>query len=195
MPERINRKQKIIHVATELFLRQGYKGTSIRQIADAVGVTEAAIYYHFTEGKRELLREIFNAELPSLDLLIRQCQQHQSLEAVLRCLGTQLKNTGYERFRRFRWLMVEMPTLAEAEREIAIQQHLRVQQQISELIQPFVPTNRLHNLAWLILITLYGYGHVFWNMGLQDHVNFFIDDFMGEVIDLIVPALKHNDTP
>jgi AcrR family transcriptional regulator len=192
MPERINRKQAIVDIATELFLKQGYKGTSIRQIADAVGVTEAAIYYHFKDGKRELLREIFNAELPSLDLVMSSCQPSTSLNDVLHCLGTQLKRTGYERFRRFRWLMMEMPTLADAERQVAIQQHLTFHNQMVALITPFVPANRRDNIAWIILITLYGYGHVFWNMGLQEYAELSVEDFIAELSQLILPGLDDH---
>jgi len=42
----------------ELFSKQGYAGSSIRQIARAVDITESAIYNHFTSKE-----EIFNAIL------------------------------------------------------------------------------------------------------------------------------------
>lgn len=44
----------ILEVANELFAQQGYDATSLRQIADRVGVTKAALYYHFS-SKEELL--------------------------------------------------------------------------------------------------------------------------------------------
>ena len=34
-------------MALELFTEQGYDGTSLREIAEKLGVTKAAIYYHF----------------------------------------------------------------------------------------------------------------------------------------------------
>lgn len=48
----------IIRAATSLFAKQGVDATSMRDIADAAGVREAAIYRHFP-GKEELAREIF----------------------------------------------------------------------------------------------------------------------------------------
>jgi len=48
----------IVRVATSLFGEKGIDGTSMRDIADAAGVREAAIYRHFT-GKEELARDIF----------------------------------------------------------------------------------------------------------------------------------------
>lgn len=48
----------IVRAATSLFAERGIDGTSMREIADAAGVREAAIYRHFT-GKDDLAREIF----------------------------------------------------------------------------------------------------------------------------------------
>ena len=40
-------RAKILEVAAELFTEQGYEATSLRQIADRLGFTKAALYYHF----------------------------------------------------------------------------------------------------------------------------------------------------
>ncbi len=47
-------KQRILDVALDLFTEQGYDGTSLRQIAEQLGVTKAALYYHF-ESKEDIL--------------------------------------------------------------------------------------------------------------------------------------------
>jgi len=44
---------KIIEVAIETFAEHGYAGTSMREIADKLGITKAALYYHFP-GKEEI---------------------------------------------------------------------------------------------------------------------------------------------
>jgi AcrR family transcriptional regulator len=41
------RRQQILELATELFARQGYQGTTTRQIAQQVHVNEAIIFRHF----------------------------------------------------------------------------------------------------------------------------------------------------
>jgi AcrR family transcriptional regulator len=41
------RRQQILELATELFARQGYQGTTTRQIAQRVQVNEAIIFRHF----------------------------------------------------------------------------------------------------------------------------------------------------
>jgi AcrR family transcriptional regulator len=40
-------KQRILAIASELFARQGYTGTTIADIARQLGTTTAALYYHF----------------------------------------------------------------------------------------------------------------------------------------------------
>ncbi|MEM9111148.1 MAG: TetR/AcrR family transcriptional regulator [Planctomycetota bacterium] len=43
----IKLKQKLVSTALELFSKQGYKATSLRQIADYAGVTHGSVRYHF----------------------------------------------------------------------------------------------------------------------------------------------------
>ena len=38
---------KILEVAAKVFAEKGYKGTSMREIAEALDITKAALYYHF----------------------------------------------------------------------------------------------------------------------------------------------------
>jgi AcrR family transcriptional regulator len=47
-------RMRILAVALELFATQGYAGTSIRDIAEPMGMTKAALYYHFA-SKEEIL--------------------------------------------------------------------------------------------------------------------------------------------
>ena len=50
--------RQILTVAKDLFLAKGYKGVSMREIADAVQVTQAGLYYHFPKGKEELFTKM-----------------------------------------------------------------------------------------------------------------------------------------
>jgi AcrR family transcriptional regulator len=47
-------RQQIVTKAAELFLAKGYKGVSMKKLAEAVEVTSAALYYHFPKGKEDL---------------------------------------------------------------------------------------------------------------------------------------------
>jgi AcrR family transcriptional regulator len=48
----------ILTAAKELFFAKGYKGVSMKEIADVVQVTPAALYYHFPEGKEGLFTKM-----------------------------------------------------------------------------------------------------------------------------------------
>jgi AcrR family transcriptional regulator len=47
-------RRRILTKAADLFLARGYKGVSMKEIAEAVEVTSAALYYHFPDGKEDL---------------------------------------------------------------------------------------------------------------------------------------------
>ena len=64
-------KEKITEEALTLFAEKGYKGTSVKNIADAVGIKDASLYNHFKSKQEifdsivELIRNIFlNFQLP-----------------------------------------------------------------------------------------------------------------------------------
>ncbi|MGO9342834.1 MAG: TetR/AcrR family transcriptional regulator [Acidimicrobiales bacterium] len=45
--ETASTRERILNVALELFTEKGYDGASLREIAERLDVTKAAIYYHF----------------------------------------------------------------------------------------------------------------------------------------------------
>jgi len=61
-------KAEIRKVAIELFTERGYEATSLREIAERLGITKAALYYHYS-SKESIVRSIFEAHLEALDEL------------------------------------------------------------------------------------------------------------------------------
>lgn len=53
----MNTKEKITYEALTLFSKKGYKGTSVKNIADAVGIKDSSLYKHF-KSKEEILDTI-----------------------------------------------------------------------------------------------------------------------------------------
>jgi AcrR family transcriptional regulator len=51
-------RRQILTKAAELFLTRGYRGVSMKEIAQAVEVTSAALYYHFPKGKEDLFTKM-----------------------------------------------------------------------------------------------------------------------------------------
>jgi AcrR family transcriptional regulator len=46
-PEAPSTRERILNVALDLFTEKGFDGASLREVAERLGVTKAAIYYHF----------------------------------------------------------------------------------------------------------------------------------------------------
>ena len=53
-PNASSTRERILDISLELFTAQGYDKTSLREIADRLGFTKAAIYYHFA-SKADIL--------------------------------------------------------------------------------------------------------------------------------------------
>ncbi|MGW7440263.1 TetR/AcrR family transcriptional regulator [Streptomyces sp. NPDC054849] len=67
-------RQRIQDVALELFAEQGYEKTSLREIAERLGVTKAALYYHF-KTKEDIIISIFEDVTRPIDELIAWAEQ------------------------------------------------------------------------------------------------------------------------
>jgi AcrR family transcriptional regulator len=50
-------RDRIREVAQQLFIEQGYDATSLREIAERLGFTKAALYYHF-QSKEQILQAL-----------------------------------------------------------------------------------------------------------------------------------------
>ncbi|MEU1213529.1 TetR/AcrR family transcriptional regulator [Streptomyces sp. NPDC005791] len=79
-PRRGNTRQRIQDVALELFAEQGYEKTSLREIAEQLQVTKAALYYHF-KTKEDILVSIFeDLNRPVEELIAWGREQPRTLE-------------------------------------------------------------------------------------------------------------------
>ena len=72
---RTDTRARIRSVALELFTDQGYDKTSMREIAERLGVTKAALYHHFP-SKQDIVTDLF-ASLP------------EGIEEIITWAGTQ----------------------------------------------------------------------------------------------------------
>ena len=64
-------RERILESAEQLFTEHGYQMVSIRQIADACGVTNAALYYHF-DNKKALFLEVIKQHAARLGVRMRK---------------------------------------------------------------------------------------------------------------------------
>ncbi|WP_067134233.1 TetR/AcrR family transcriptional regulator [Microtetraspora malaysiensis] len=67
-------RSRIQDVALRLFTEQGYEATSLREIAEALNVTKAALYYHF-KTKDDIIASLTEDRIKSLDALVAWAQE------------------------------------------------------------------------------------------------------------------------
>src|SRR5512136_2954009 len=65
---------RIIEEATCLFVASGYRGISMREIAEAVGISKAGLYYHFRD-KEDLFLAVLTANLERIEAIILAARQ------------------------------------------------------------------------------------------------------------------------
>jgi AcrR family transcriptional regulator len=53
----VAKREEILHAALEVIAREGYRGASVREIADAVGLSQAGLLHYF-DSKEQLFVEI-----------------------------------------------------------------------------------------------------------------------------------------
>ena len=121
---RTDTRARVQKVALELFAEQGYEKTSLREIAERLGVTKAALYYHF-KSKEDIVHSLTDDYFAEIDALLdwgkEQPRGDQTRRAILeRYVGIvmsgsevfrfieqnraaiQAMETGKDRFARFR---------------------------------------------------------------------------------------------
>ncbi|MBX3297953.1 MAG: TetR/AcrR family transcriptional regulator [Acidobacteria bacterium] len=60
------RREQILRAAVALFSQKGFKGTTTKEIASAVGISEAMVFRHFA-SKEELYRALLDAKVSGED--------------------------------------------------------------------------------------------------------------------------------
>ena len=66
---RTDTRSRVQQVALELFAEQGYEKTSLREIAERLGVTKAALYYHF-RSKEDIVHSLTDDYFAEIDALV-----------------------------------------------------------------------------------------------------------------------------
>lgn len=114
-----NRRGDIIRAAGRLFRQKGYNGTTIRDIADAVGMRSGSPFYHF-RSKHEIL---FCVTTEGIEMMLKNLEAVLATELPAResfetCVITHLNyllGPGHD----FAWVMLyESRLLEPAEREV-----------------------------------------------------------------------------
>ena len=124
-------KRQIIDVARRLFSDRSYLGVSMNDIAERLGVTKAALYYHFV-GKSDIYQTVLDDVLA--DLRARLCEERhgETLDEQLHRMVKDYMSFGIREKNLVNALVVKLPP---AEPELSQQ----VASLKEELVGYFVP--------------------------------------------------------
>ena len=89
---------RIINAALDLFAEHGVGGTSLQMIADAVGVTKAAVYYQFN-SKDEIVIAAAQAELANVRAAIEAAEAAPDATAARQVLIGRIVDLAVQRRR------------------------------------------------------------------------------------------------
>jgi AcrR family transcriptional regulator len=160
-------RDAIVSVSTELFMRQSYAATSIKQIAKAAGCTTAALYYYFEDGKAGILREAVDSAMPDLQVFLEPLRDTSSLYELVMRLAQAAWEQGEEMLSRTRWLMVEFPSMDQEERTKLHHKLIKFHQNLADLVEPYFNSRQdAEMIAWIQYSSLFGYGQLFVTLGL-----------------------------
>jgi AcrR family transcriptional regulator len=94
-------QSRILHAALDLFADHGVSGTSLQMIADAVGVTKAAVYHKF-KTKEEIVIAVAEMELATLEDGLEAAEAQPDSIGARKVLLTEVVGMAVE---RRRWVM------------------------------------------------------------------------------------------
>src|ERR1700760_4991200 len=80
---RTDTRSRVQKVALELFAEQGYEKTSLREIAERLGVTKAALYYHF-KSKEDIVHSFTDDYFEEIDRLLDWAKAQPQTEETRR---------------------------------------------------------------------------------------------------------------
>ncbi len=97
-------REKILHVAAKLFVRQGYTATSVNQISKEAGIGKATVYHHFPDKEAivyALLDRSSSLVHDTLSAVNAGDDPHRQIEAIAEA-GIRLRGESFELFQVIR---------------------------------------------------------------------------------------------
>jgi AcrR family transcriptional regulator len=100
-PAKIPTRQRILFATAELFRRQGYSGTGVKQVVAEADAPFGSLYHHFPGGKQELGEEVIQMAGTFFQTMVATVYDEEqataaSLRAVFARAAETLEATGYE---------------------------------------------------------------------------------------------------
>jgi len=187
------RRSELTREAARLFAEKGYHGTSIGDLADALGVQKASLYHHI-ESKADLLWDVardgaaaFHAALDELPDTLRPLEKiHAALRAHLRVVAEQL-DIATVFVREWRYLQGER-------REEFVAERRRYEERIRALFRDGVDESELRTdldagVAALLFLSAANWAYTWLQPGRDT------DELADSFFELLVEGMRGYSTP
>ena len=188
MREASELKDTILNVAGELFAKNGYAATSIKQIAKGSGCTTAALYYYFEEGKAHILREVVRSYSTDVLSAVDEDGEFDDISDYLEVLTRRIGQNMPKMRQRLDWLVFELRNLPAEEQKQFTDQFIGLQRAIRARLEQYKDPQRANMLAWVIVCAFLGHGQLFLTMGLQDLSAPSLEEFGSVLMGVIAQA-------
>ena len=109
-PARSAAQTRVVAAAIELFAEHGVGGTSLQMIADAIGVTKAAVYHQFNT-KEEIVIAVAETELDRVKVAVEIAEQESDPGRARDVLVASMVDIAVER-RHMESMLVGDPVIA-----------------------------------------------------------------------------------
>lgn len=112
-------REQILEAARALFVSRGYEAVTMRELADRIGYTATALYYHFPD-KASLLHELCRRDFLALQSFFQKLAQVEDPVERLRLAGRAYVRFGLEHPQHYQFMfMTPYPEPAPHEVDIA----------------------------------------------------------------------------
>jgi AcrR family transcriptional regulator len=104
-------RTEILRIALELFTAKGFEGTSIRDIAEALGTTKSSLYYHFA-NKDAIVAALFGERRDEVEALVAWVDEQPASDDLLRRAAVRwLDSATPERMQGMRFAQANRPVM------------------------------------------------------------------------------------
>jgi TetR/AcrR family transcriptional regulator, cholesterol catabolism regulator len=185
-----NRKEQIMEIATRLFHEKGYHATSMRNLAEQLGMEAASLYNHIS-SKDELLQQIcfgmathYNAQMEQVEN--EQLSPVQRVEKMVRFhLGMMLTHFEEVYVTNRDWKHLKEPLLGNF-----LQQRKAYEKRFAQLVQQAIDAGevkQLHPHAAVLTILSAVRGIEFWHRNPR---NISAEQIEEDMVRILLDGLK-----
>jgi AcrR family transcriptional regulator len=135
--ERAEMTERIMDVAREMFVRDGYEAVTLRKIADAIEYSQGAIYQYFKD-KQALVQAIIRRDSDDLRAYLLECVSLDNPIEQLVEMARRYAIWGVKHPNHYRLMMVPPPAWVDQDRELHEHDHTRLEEQVLRALNVMV---------------------------------------------------------